>query len=68
MSVFYDVIDWLGGYPYEFAAFDEVNKFVKKLGFKLIKAPTKLPSLKKNFFNQFSILYTGNNEFVFQKL
>lgn len=67
MSIFYDVIDWLGGYPYEYASFEEIKNFVEKLGFKLIKAPTKLFSIPKTFFNQFSFHCTGNNEFVFQK-
>ena len=67
MSIYYDVIDWLGGYPYEYATVDEINDFVKNLGFKLIGNPTKLDSPKKNFFNQFTFNNTGCNEFIFRK-
>ncbi len=67
MSIFYDVIDWLGGYPYECATFEEIKNFVEKLGFKLIKAPTKLLSPRKTLFNRFTFKFTGNNEFVFKK-
>ena len=49
MSIFYDVIDWLGGYPYEYASFEEMKDFVENLGFKLIKAPVKICSPKKYY-------------------
>ena len=71
MYVFYDAIDWLGGYPYEFACFEDIKKFVEGLGFKLIKAPTKLPCGKNkdsSFLSKIRGAYTGCNEFVFQKL
>lgn len=67
ISIFYDVIDWLGGYPYEFATFEEVQELDEDLGFKLVAAPTRLPSPPKKFLNRFSFLYTGNNKFVFKK-
>lgn len=75
MHVFYDAIDWIGGYPYEFACFDEVVDFVENMGFKLIKAPTKLPCGKDVIFtNKFKKIFsvmraanTGCNEFVFKK-
>lgn len=75
MHVFYDAIDWLGGYPYEYACFDEVVEFVNNLGLELIKAPTKLPCGKDVHFSNiikklFSILRTANtgcNEFVFKR-
>lgn len=70
MHVFYDAIDWLGGYPYEFASFLEVKNFIEKLGFTLIKSPTKLPSYKNEKITLIDILrakYTGCNEFVFLK-
>lgn len=36
MSWYIDIIDWLGGYPYEFASADEVFLFCKKeFGFEL---------------------------------
>ena len=55
MSFYYDVIDWVGGYPYEYADKDEVTNYMEKLGFKCIKfvKPT---------------VPTGCNEFVFQKM
>jgi len=67
MSIFYDVIDWLGGYPYEYATFEEMKNFVEKLGFKLVKAPTKIPSPKKTLFNRTTLNFIGNNQFVFKK-
>ena len=35
MSWRIDIRDWLGGYPYEYAAPDEVFRFVRRLGFSL---------------------------------
>ncbi len=67
MSIYYDVVDWLGGYPYEFATFDEARQMVEALGFKLIKGPTQLPSEAKGWMSKFSFYATGCNEFVFQK-
>ncbi len=67
MSIFYDVIDWLGGYPYEFATVEEINSFVEKLNFSLVSNPTKLISIPKKIFNRFSFDQTGCNEFVFKK-
>lgn len=67
MSVFYDVKDWLGGYPYEYASSEEIQGFVEKLGFILLAAPTKLPALPKTNRNRFTLVHTGNNEFVFRK-
>jgi 2-polyprenyl-6-hydroxyphenyl methylase/3-demethylubiquinone-9 3-methyltransferase len=55
MSFYYDVIDWVGGYPYEYASRDEVINHVGKLGFKCIK------SVKP-------VVPTGCNEFVFLKI
>lgn len=55
MSVYYDAIDWLGGYPYEYASRDEIKIFVEKRGFKLLK------------FNR-TYGMTGCNEFVFRKI
>ena len=33
MSVFYDLVDWVGGYPFEVAKPEEVFVFLKKRGF-----------------------------------
>jgi 2-polyprenyl-6-hydroxyphenyl methylase/3-demethylubiquinone-9 3-methyltransferase len=38
MSWWYDIVDWLGGYPYEFAAAGEVFEFChEKLGMRLLR-------------------------------
>lgn len=71
MHVFYDAIDWIGGYPYEYACFEEVREFVENLGFKLINSPVQLPCGKNKKTNLFSILRTANtgcNEYVFKKI
>jgi len=52
MSFYYDVIDWVGGYPYEYAYKDEVINHVEKSGFKCIKFVKP-------------VVPTGCNEFVF---
>ena len=54
MSFYYDVVDWVGGYPYEYAAKEEVVGKMKKKGFTLLTF-TK-PAVP-----------TGCNEFVFVK-
>jgi SAM-dependent methyltransferase len=54
MDFWYDVIDWVGGYPYEYATVPEVERFVVPLGFELRKvAPDPVP--------------TGINELVFKR-
>lgn len=55
MDFYYNVIDWVGGYPYEYASIAETKSLFKELGFDCLKAiPAEVP--------------TGCNEFVFQKL
>lgn len=54
MDFWYDVIDWIGGYPYEYAAPAEVECFVTALGFRFVRViPDPVP--------------TGINEFVFER-
>lgn len=54
MNFYYDVVDWIGGYPYEYASEDEVVSYVKKGNLQLVGyIPTKG--------------MTGCNEFVFRK-
>lgn len=54
MSFWYDVIDWMGGYPYEYASTQEIESFVAGLGFTSQRTvPATTP--------------TGCNEFVFLK-
>lgn len=55
MSFYYDIVDWLGGYPYEYASKDEIVDFVSNREFRLIK------------FSKASVP-TGCNEFVFKKI
>jgi 2-polyprenyl-6-hydroxyphenyl methylase/3-demethylubiquinone-9 3-methyltransferase len=52
MSYFTDILDWLGGYPFEVATLDAVFDFFRARGFDLVKIkPAPRPM--------------GNNEFVF---
>lgn len=37
MSIYYDIVDWLGGLPYEVASPAEVIEFCEKFGFILVK-------------------------------
>ncbi|MFH1772289.1 MAG: class I SAM-dependent methyltransferase [Candidatus Omnitrophota bacterium] len=54
MDFYHDVIDWVGGYPYEYASIEQIENYVCGLGFSRHKS---LPTQG----------YTGNNEFVFRK-
>jgi SAM-dependent methyltransferase len=54
MDFYYNVIDWIGGYPYEYASRNEVTGLVAPLGFSLVSViQAQVP--------------TGCNEFVFKK-
>ena len=54
MDFLHDVVDWVGGYPYEYAGCEEIRDFVCQLGFDCLKIrPAQVP--------------TGCNEFVFRK-
>lgn len=55
MDFGYDVVDWIGGYPYEYASTGEITTFVTKLGFTTERT---IPAQ----------VGTGCNEFVFRKL
>jgi len=54
MSWYYDVIDGLGGYPYEFASVEEIFHFYKKRNFELLNIKTTNG--------------IENNEFLFRKI
>ncbi len=54
MDFHYDVIDWVGGYPYEYATAEEVQEFAVQSGFTCIR-------------HRASRVPTGCNEFVFKK-
>jgi 2-polyprenyl-3-methyl-5-hydroxy-6-metoxy-1,4-benzoquinol methylase len=52
MAFHFNVVDWIGGYPYEYATADEVKNAVEALGFEQLKLiRTEVP--------------TGCNQFVF---
>lgn len=54
MSLYYDAIDWLGGYPYEYASPNEIIKYFENINFEMINfSPT--------------LGFTGCNEYLFQK-
>jgi len=54
MEFYIDVVDWVGGYPYEYASIDEIERLAGDLGFSRIKVvPAQVP--------------TGCNEFVFRR-
>lgn len=69
MHVFYDAIDWIGGYPYEYATFGEVKRFIEERNFILKKAIRKLPeeNYKPTLWKVLRAKNTGCNEFVFIK-
>ena len=54
MSAYHDLIDWVGGYPFEVAKPEEVFAFFKSKGFKLVHLKTCAGG-------------SGCNEFVFQR-
>jgi 2-polyprenyl-3-methyl-5-hydroxy-6-metoxy-1,4-benzoquinol methylase len=55
MEFYYNVVDWVGGYPYEYGSVDEVTEFVEGLGFQTERImPAEVP--------------TGCNEFVFKRV
>jgi len=54
MDFFYDVVDWVGGYPYEYASREEVLQMIQPLGFACVAfMPSEVP--------------TGCNQFVFRR-
>jgi len=55
MSFYYDVIDWLGGFPYEYADKEELISWIKAKGFRLKKyVAAPVP--------------TGCDEYVFKRI
>lgn len=54
MDFMHDVVDWIGGYPYEYADIEEIQNSVCRYGFLCLRVrPARVP--------------TGCNEFVFKK-
>jgi len=54
MDFYYNVVDWVGGYPYEYASEEEVIALVNPCGFEILKVNK-------------AIVPTGCNEFVFRR-
>ena len=54
MEFKYDIVDWLGGYPYEYATIKEIVNFVESKGFQIVKI---IPTAG----------WTGCNQLVFKK-
>jgi len=54
MSIFFDIIDWIGGYPFECAKPETIFYFYKNLGYNLVRLKTCAGGL-------------GCNEFVLEK-
>ena len=55
MDFYYDTVDWVGGYPYEFATAQEVRGFLQPLGFVLDRFMA-------------ATVPTGCNQFVFRRV
>ncbi len=55
MSIWYDMLDWLGGYPFEVAKPEKVFEYFKERGFVLNKMKTCAGKM-------------GCNEFIFRKI
>ena len=60
MNWHHDVVDWLGGYPYESISPSELKVFADYLGFEIIKAFTKKQTV--------GLLGSGCDEFCLKKL
>ena len=58
MDFHHDVRDWIGGYPYESIAPQEVTALLAPLGFQLVK---------QNVRERFGFFGSGNDEYLFEK-
>lgn len=58
MSFVHDVRDWIGGYPYESIAPQELRALVEPLGFRLVRSKVRRRS---------GLFGSGNDEYVFVK-
>jgi SAM-dependent methyltransferase len=55
MDFYFNSIDWVGGYPYEYASVGEIRSFVERKGFTCVRTiPAEVP--------------TGCNQFIFKKI
>lgn len=54
MDFYFDVVDWVGGYPYEYASVREIHGLLEELGFLALRTlRAEVP--------------TGCNQFVFKR-
>jgi 2-polyprenyl-6-hydroxyphenyl methylase/3-demethylubiquinone-9 3-methyltransferase len=50
MDFMHNIIDWVGGYPYEYASVKEMTETLKKLGFEMVLVrPAKIPTACNEF-------------------
>jgi 2-polyprenyl-6-hydroxyphenyl methylase/3-demethylubiquinone-9 3-methyltransferase len=55
MDFRHNLVDWVGGYPYEYASIKEMTTMLRNMGFEVVNVfPARVP--------------TGCNEFVCQKM
>ena len=54
MNFYYNVVDWVGGYPYEYATVDQVISLLRKQHFAIVKVKR-------------AVVPTGCNEFLFRR-
>ena len=55
MDFMHNIIDWVGGYPYEYASIPEITEILKQLGFEMQ-------------FVRSATVPTGCNEFIGRKI
>lgn len=64
MDFFHDLHDWLGGWPYETISPEEVDVYMRQLGYSPISAIASRGDL---FGKPLGILGSGCNEYVYQR-
>ena len=70
MHALVDLVDWLGGFPYEYACFDDVARFVERLGLTLEREVPRRPcgrGARPGLFGALRTANTGLNEFLFRR-
>lgn len=63
MDYLHDIHDWLGGYPYESIAPQEVDTIMRELGFELIRRNVRTDMLAKS-----GVLGSGCDEYVYRRV
>ncbi len=61
MTWYVDVVDWLGGYPFEYCSAEECIDFLKPMGFKLTKIYPEISP------RQLGLKGTGSYTFLFER-